>query len=375
MIEYTFKARTLERSFMRKVKKQPVFFTVKGKVNTVSSYSKDSISFTTSTGGKTHNLSRKKLRQAIKYVYFNRTATRNDLEQYSPFTSALLAMLVKCFKELAIIQKLKHGLYRLSLKGCRFFFGGCEQAPKDMEMVANEGGRFVLLNYHKLRNQKYKIFLHHLERLQLYAVIDSGAFSFFNEKEKEQQLELFPSDPLEEYAYFINEIKDHPSILGFFSLDVIGNPSATKENYKRLKRMTNATIYPVWQVADSFEELDKMVAEGHELIGIGGTVPMLLRNQIKKVKKIFDQVFNHHYNGQPFHWLGGANHLLCEYPFFSSDSTSWLNPRKNGERKVYNEKGYKVIAPMKMNMKEIMQQHIKFLSNLEKSHETQLCLF
>ncbi|QOY37701.1 hypothetical protein AWH56_009010 [Anaerobacillus isosaccharinicus] len=368
-------ARSIERAFKRQMEKKGWFTTANGTTNTIVSYTGQYIVINSSKSTKPLSISRERLRKAISFTYFKRTIIRKDMEKYSKFHSAIFGMMFAIFRDKAKLQKLKKG-FRITLKGLRYFFGGCEQAPADMELVSKQGGKFLLLSHHYLRKQRRENWLGHLERLDLYAVIDSGAFSEYTKGKKKkanEQLTLFKEDPIEEYARAINQLKNHPRIIGFFPLDVIGDPAATKINYDKLVQITKgAKIYPVWQISDTYEALEQLVSEEHELIGIGGTVPLLKTNRVNEVRSIFKKVFESHPT-QPFHWLGGANEMLCEFAFYSSDSIAWLNPRKNDEMKIYDESGKRRFTN-DLSMLEIMQHNICFLLGLEHNYEKQLTL-
>lgn len=197
------------------------------------------------------------------------------------------------------------------------------------------------------------------------------------------QQELFsyeelPIITLNEWSNFIEEHQANPRIIGFFNLDVIGDPKQTRENFKILKsRLPHAKIYPIWQFTDSLEELDKLVnsEEMYDVIGIGGMVPFLSTRK-HMVREKLDIIFERfpHVN---FHFLGGANEMLIEYPFFSSDSTAFLNARKSEkQRKVYLDNGYRIDAPKEMSTLEIIKQNLAFLFSLERSYEAkQLSIF
>lgn len=69
--------------------------------------------------------------------------------------------------------------------------------------------------------------------------------------------------------------------------------------------------------------------------------------------------------------------MLIEYPFFSSDSTAFLNARNSEkQRKVYLDNGYRIDAPKEMSTLEIIKQNLAFLFSLERSYEAkQLSIF
>ena len=69
-----------------------------------------------------------------------------------------------------------------------------------------------------------------------------------------------------------------------------------------------------------------MVSEGHEMIAIGGSVP--LKSQ-KQQKEVFSLVFDR-FPDQLFHLLGGASRSILEFEFFSFDATTPLAASKYG---------------------------------------------
>lgn len=371
-----FHARTYERKFFRYIKKQGYFKTVTGKVNRLFSCTGEHLVFQTEKSDSELSISRYKIRRAINFVFFKRMAIRKDMEQFSKYSSALFGVLFKIFEDICFIQKMANGLLRLSLKGLRFYFSGVPRSKKDMKMIAEEGGTHVLLSFYDIKHNTNMLWLRYLEEFGLHAIIDSGAFSIYsaNKRKKDSkakgnlmQLELFEMEEtisVEEYATFINHFKDHPQIVGFLNLDVIGDPGATKENYHKLKSLTDCEIIPVWQINDTFENLEEIVKDCPSLIGLGGSVPLLKKNQKDQVREIFDEVFSR-FPSERFHWCGGANDMLLDYNWASSDSSSWLSARKNGEKKVYLPNGVRVIAKDNMTTQEVMRQQIRFLSCLE----------
>lgn len=370
---YEFDARRIERRFQREIRKNNNFHTIKGCLNTVTKYGTTFLSIRTKSSNKPFTIMRKSIRRALAFVFFTRTAIRKDMEQFSRFSSALSAICTKCFEHMSKIQMYKQGLYRLSLIGTRYFFSGMERDPKAIQWVKEAGGSFVLFNYKSLLDSSTD-WISALKENDLYCLIDSGSFSIFNEnrlkgKKQFNQEELFEEDTLndmtlEGYAKFINQHKHLKRIIGFYPLDVVGDPIATKHNYLKLKSLTDAYIIPVWQFTDSLSELEKLVKEEHGVIAIGGMVPFLSsRKHI--IRKVLDKVFLQ-FPTQCFHALGVADELLLEYKFFSADSTAFLNARKYQEgRKLYVSTGERVPAPIEMKTEDIIKQNIKFLRELE----------
>lgn len=122
----------------------------------------------------------------------------------------------------------------------------------------------------------------------------------------------------------------------------MADPQATKENTEILKAKTDAKIFPVWQMTDSLEELQKIVNNEPEMIEIGGAVPFL-SNRIEYVRKVLKQVFSY-------------------------DSTAYINARKSEkQRQVYLEDGTRVPAPRDMTTLEIIRQNLCYLIGLENT--------
>lgn len=372
--EYDLNARVVERKFRRELNRQGYFRTAKGSTNYLVAYEKDCIYLKSVKGVKPFRLKREMVRKAISYMYFKRTTVRKDMEAFTEYSSALFGILTHIFRHISKLQTLKFGEFRISLIGTLFFASGLERSPELIKKVLKKlGGKRVLFNYKSILESSEA--LNMLEKYDLYALIDSGAFSFYNEKNKKgkkavQQQMLFEESvmddlTLEGYAKFINDNKNNKRILGFLPLDVVGDPLKTKNNYRKLKEMTpGAIIFPVWQFTDSIEELECLVNQEHEVIALGGIVPYLSSRK-PFIRTVLDKVFAK-FPEQNFHALGLADELLMEYNFFSSDSTAFLNARKYKEgRKVYLENGERIPAPADMSTKEIIIQNLKFLLSLE----------
>lgn len=382
--EYELNARVVERKFRRELNKQGFVRTAKGAINYLVAYERNCIYLKSAKGTKPYRLKREVIRKAISYMYFKRTTVRKEMEVYTEYSSALFGILNYIFRHISKLQTLKFGEYRISLIGTMFFASGLERSPELIEKVLIKLGlKRVLYNYKSIMESSGALYM--LEKYDLYALIDSGAFSFFNEKKKKrkkavQQQDLFEESllddfTLEGYATFINENMHNKRILGFLPLDVVGNPIKTQENYRKLKELApKATIFPVWQFTDSIKELENLVNQEHEVICIGGMVPYLSSRK-PFIRQVLDKVFAH-FPEQNFHALGLADELLMEYSFFSSDSTAYLNARKYEEgRKVYLQNGERVDAPKEMTTKDIIIQNIKFLLSLENLYENRQLTF
>ncbi|MFF0828884.1 hypothetical protein ACFYU8_18330 [Brevibacillus sp. NPDC003359] len=126
-------------------------------------------------------------------------------------------------------------------------------------------------------------------------------------------------------------------------------------------------IFPVWQVNDSWETLEGLVrADKYDFIAIGGTVNLF--NSQKK-RRLFDKIFAAFPNGR-FHILGLSSELLYRYKWFSADSTSYLNPRKNdsdGRKTIITPRGFE-IAPRDWSTEQCRAYSIQALVSLEEAY-------
>ncbi|UAL49813.1 hypothetical protein K7887_22095 (plasmid) [Sutcliffiella horikoshii] len=378
------KARQIERIFLRRVNKQNIIFTAKGKTNYIIAVRDDKYSVCTEIGNTPFTISRKAIRKAINYFIDCKTITRRSLEKYSNFTSSLLGILIEIFKGKVMLRELESKEIRLSLLGTRLFASGLEKDPNIRELYKKLGGKHLLLNYFHIRGNK------HWKKIldeNFHVIIDSGAFSVYRAKqkmitrmEKDNQLSLFQHDDvemisLEEYASFINKEYQDNRIKAFINLDVIGDPVQTQRNFKRLNELCpSATIWPVWQINDSLENIETLVDEEHEVICIGGLIPLMLKDK-KVAERVLSQVLGS-FPTVNFHCLGLANRWLWNMMPFSVDTTAYLNARKSEkQRKIYNvETGERVNAPSEMSTISIIAQNLSSLLKLEKFQEKQLRL-
>lgn len=349
--------RQITRKLQRLALKNKLFHTANGQKNFLTGYSVKGLHFESAETRRERVISDNMLRKAIRLLQGKRVMTRNELGPFTSHTSALFGILLLTFRDSIKLQRLKDGTFRMILQGTTFFFGGVCRGAKDSKLLHQLGGRFVFLSFTNLRTQKKKRWLERLHELDQYAIIDSGGFSDHNSGSTTDIFELLE---------FIKEHKNEKRILGFVQLDVIGDPEQTRKN-RELMEAAGANILPVWQISDTYENLDALVAKGYELICIGGTYPLLKKRKFDTVRSIFNEVFKRHPE-QPFHWLGGANQMMLEYPFFSCDSIAWLNARIFGKVELYLPNGETTKAPPHWTALDSIKQKVAFLLQLKESH-------
>jgi len=96
-------------------------------------------------------------------------------------------------------------------------------------------------------------------------------------------------------------------------LDRVGDPVMTHFNQRYLTQYVGRPPIPIWHVQSDWNELDQVVSEDHEVIGIGGSVK--IRSEEKK-RTIFQEIFKR-YPNQNFHCLGLSSALLWEFDWLS----------------------------------------------------------
>lgn len=147
--------------------------------------------------------------------------------------------------------------------------------------------------------------------------IDSGAFSAFTR-----------GITIDRAKYL--EFIQHNGIRQFANLDAIGDPDQTWENQKWFESKGVKPL-PVWHVGSDFGYLHR-IASSYEHFAIGGMVP--LARQRKKLQSALDNAWSiiRQYWPRKVHAFGmSSSWILTRYPWFSSDSSSWLSYRKYGQ--------------------------------------------
>lgn len=116
------------------------------------------------------------------------------------------------------------------------------------------------------------------------------------------------------------------------SLDVIGNPSQSWDNWKFLKSQNIETL-PCFHIREKFEWLTRYKNET-SYIAIGGLVPYTRQARIMNLflSKYFGTLRDY-----KIHLYGIGNYnILKKYPCYSSDTTTWQQARRFGS---YTEAG------------------------------------
>lgn len=322
MNQFLARAKEHEIKFWRQWRKSARFITCTERENIIKEVTREYVVLRSESNESAElKIRRERLREAIAAFLYRRTITRDELQRYCAYNSALWAVLRTIFCHVVKVKK-SRGIYCLVLKGPRFFPSGMDRCVRDLEIAVACGIEFVLMSYAYLRDRNFEEWLKFIQRLGVFILLDSSAFTVFQMMQKGK-----PVKPInvEELADFALLLQSHGILYGLINLDVIGDPIASKSNYDYLVSRGLAPI-PVWHCQSELAVLADVVSEGHEVIAIGGSVP--LKSQ-KRRKQIFSLVFDR-FPDQLFHLLGGASRLILDYAFFSFDATTPLAASKYG---------------------------------------------
>jgi hypothetical protein len=313
------KAREKERAFFRKLRNRS-FSTGNGKENEIKEVTDSAVIFQTAKSVNPHRISRVKLRQAIRHMFFRRTAVRIDLEKYSSYSSALLGLLVRIFRDVCRLDRTVKGALRISLKSVRYFCSGADKSVRDVRLAAINGQKFFLVSYFYVRSKKNwdKIFRELSDKYGgVYVLLDSGAFSASEAIKKGKSIEPLR---VQEYCEFIKKYQD--LLYGYIALDNMNDPEETKSNYQYMKEQGLSPI-PVFSKNAPWDELRDIIQEDVECVAIGSTARLS-----EKQKNKFCQDLFRLFPSQLFHLLGSASPVILTFPFFSSDAITLFLSRK-----------------------------------------------
>lgn len=367
--QFDIRAKQILKPFIRKVSKfgfnvPRYFLTGTKKRNNIVGVTKEKLVIKTDASKEKFSISIQKIEQAISFILYKRIVNRKELEKYSNYNSALMGLLEMILFEVARIQKSVKGVLQIRLIGVRFFFSGMDRCSEaDFQTIVHNGGTFILCSYFYLREKgkSLEAFMNKLKDNGLKMILDSGAFSIHNALEKGKtlvsaarynsltakqraEMNVVKEITVNDFATVVNEYSD--MIYGYFNLDVIGDAKASAYNFNQLKQLTGKSPIPVWHCdvinwrESDFELLNEMVNEDYEIIALGATVPLGKnagpQRQNKVKEKLFEEIFKRHPE-QCFHWLGGSSDLLLKFPFFSADSSGWIQGRKTNQIYSFEE--------------------------------------
>jgi hypothetical protein len=215
--------------------------------------------------------------------------------------------------------------------------------------------------------------------------LDSGAHSLFKEHVGTSNLRdysFFESDKfwqfVDEYALFIKANEQLIDV--YVSLDVIFNPELSWKVQKYLERKHKLKPLPVFHAGEDFKWLKKYI-DNYDYVGIGG-----LGQSVTKVQWIFnvgDPAFtlicdtkNHMPRVKTHGFAMTSPDLILTYPFFSVDSTSWMQFGKYGllivPKKINNKFDYRksptIVLVSQRKGQQAKAEHFNSMPKQEQKH-------
>lgn len=206
------------------------------------------------------------------------------------------------------------------------FLSGVE--PRENFQVVSEVTRNVLLSYVYIRRRGLEEIEERLSHHKgMKVLIDSGAFTFFNDPQyREKPLEWWEKY-LENYTSFIK--KHRENIFACVELDIdeiVGEEQAQvwREKYFYPLEEDGINVIYVFHTNKSLKDLEELCKK-HSYIGFSykELQNVLEANEVNEyVKNIFDIAMRYKTRVHGFAITG--NKMLLNFPFFTVDSTSYL---------------------------------------------------
>lgn len=177
--------------------------------------------------------------------------------------------------------------------------------------------KHYLESYHYIHKGKY---VDHIRSEGKRVFLDSGAFS---------SLSLGVSVSIDAYAEFIKANQD--IILMASVLDAIGDPVGTYHNQNRLEQL-GAEVLPCFHYGEPWD-LCEYYVRNYPYITIGGMVPIPNNKLEVWLDELWDRVLTDRdgISRIKIHGFGlTARKLMAKYPWFSVDSSSWIQTAARG---------------------------------------------
>ena len=146
--------------------------------------------------------------------------------------------------------------------------------------------------------------------------VDSGGYSAFTQG---------AAIDIDEYCNFLKKYDSH--ITHYAQLDIIGDEEGTVRNQKYMEAKGLKPL-PVFHYGGDFKRLEALVKE-YDYICLGGLVPLAREKPI--LKAFLDKCFSIIKDNCKVHGFGMTGmDILKRYPWYSVDSTSWLEASRRG---------------------------------------------
>lgn len=209
-------------------------------------------------------------------------------------------------------------LYIAGLAVSHFHLGGnlFRKSPPNAQALRQEV-HHKLESYHYIHKGKY---LENIRKDGQKIFLDSGAFSSFS---------LGIDVDINAYAEFIKANQDIIETASV--LDAIGDPVGTYHNQNTLEKL-GAPVLPCFHFGEPWD-LAEYYVRNYDYITIGGMVPIPNQKLEPWLDELWDRVLTDKdgYSRIKIHGFGlTSRKLMAKYPWFSCDSSSWVQMASNG---------------------------------------------
>lgn len=221
----------------------------------------------------------------------------------------------------------------------------------DREKDARDGVEWHLESYHYIHKDS---FVKRIRKDGVKVFLDSGAFSAFTKG---------VNVDLKKYCRYIQQNED---IVDFASvLDAIGDAQGTYENQCEMER-NGVRPLPCFHYNEDPRYLEYYVAN-YDYITLGGMVPISTKQLIYWLDELWDKYLTDG-AGRPrikVHGFGLTSlPLMKRYPWFSVDSSTWVQWAANGMLLIPGVGQINVSS--KSSFRKVLNQHLETYSDQEK---------
>lgn len=194
----------------------------------------------------------------------------------------------------------------------KFFFAGAESLQFQEILKAAGVKRCLVSFFHipsPIKSGRNNIYDHYSGMEEIF--LDSGAYSAYTKG---------VNIKIEDYIRFI---RTH-GVKFYANLDNIKSWKKTEENQQRMEAAGLEPI-PVWHIFESFDVL-KQMCKDYEYVALGFGPSKSAKERARTSASIFEN-----FPDTNFHMFAITQpKLMMEHPFYSVDSTTWLNSGKYG---------------------------------------------
>lgn len=178
------------------------------------------------------------------------------------------------------------------------------------------------------------------------------------------------------YIEFIKKYIDHIEV--YANLDIVNNAEATWENQQYMESHGLKPI-PVFHLGCDLKWLKMYLDKGYDYIAMGGMVPNPPNILIPALDSLWSDYFTDSI-GMPVVKVHGfaitSVKMLVRYPWYSTDSTSWVKfgkygivcvPKKIGGKYDYSVSAHNVVVSSRSPSQKLEGKHISTFSAAERA--------